>query len=164
MHNEIAPGDRRFSVRKAHEGDARAILSCLAAAFAPYRSRYTPDAYADTVLLAPGAIERRLREMSLLVAEVDGKVVGTIGSQQVGDEGHLRGMAVLPEWHGTSVASSLLQAAEAELRRAGCKRITLDTTEPLRRAIRFYECNGYCATSRVSDFFGMSLYEYAKSL
>jgi hypothetical protein len=42
--------------------------------------------------------------------------------------------------------------------------VTLDTTWPLQRAIRFYERQGYAATGRETDFFGMPLYEYAKPL
>jgi GNAT superfamily N-acetyltransferase len=73
-------------------------------------------------------------------------------------------MAVLPHWQGTGVAEELLQAAEAELSGNGCMRVTLDTTEPLTRAIRFYEMHGFAASGRVTDFFGMRLYEYSKAL
>ena len=43
-------------------------------------------------------------------------------------------------------------------------RITLDTTEPLQRAVRFYEKHGYVASRRTTDFFGMALHEYVKEL
>lgn len=104
--------------------------------------------------------------MAVFVAkDASGRVVGTIACQSVGGgEGHLRGMAVLPEQRGTGVAQYLLEAAEQELWRAGCKLATLDTTAPLKRAIRFYEKNGYRATGRVQEFFGMPLYEYSKGL
>ncbi len=46
----------------------------------------------------------------------------------------------------------------------GCARITLDTTEPLQRAMRFYERNGYQRTGHVGNFFDMPLIEYAKLL
>ena len=73
-------------------------------------------------------------------------------------------MAVLPEWQGQGIAPRLLQAAEEELAARGCVRITLDTTEPLLRAVRFYEKHGYRRTGRTTDFFGMPLHEYAKDL
>jgi len=73
-------------------------------------------------------------------------------------------MAVLPEWQGTAVASSLLEAAEAELRSTGCELVTLDTTRPLERAIRFYGRHGFVSSERVTDFFGMELFEYKKRL
>ena len=56
----------------------------------------------------------------------------------------------------------MLQAAESELRARGCRRVTLDTTQPLERAMRFYEKNGYRRSGNVGDFFGMPLFEYVK--
>jgi len=158
-------GDKKrlFQIRKADANDADAILACLGAAFEGYRCQYTPAAFADTVLDSE-TIQRRLREMSVIVAISEGTIIGTIGSGISGEEGHLRGMAVLPAWQGTRVASALLQTAERELLRNGCTYLTLDTTEPLQRAIRFYERHGFSATGRISDFFGMQLYEYSKSL
>jgi ribosomal protein S18 acetylase RimI-like enzyme len=73
-------------------------------------------------------------------------------------------MSVLPEWQGKGVADELLIRAEEELRSRACLYVTLDTTEPLQRAIRFYERHGFRATGRVTDFYGMPLYEYSKTL
>jgi len=150
-------------IRRAEATDAGAIANCLEAAFAQHRDQYTARAYADTVLQTDGVL-RRMHEMCLLVAVAGGRIIGTIGCQMNAPEGHLRGMAVLPDWQGTGVAASLLGAAEAELRRRGCSVVTLDTTEPLLRAIQFYTRHGYSASGRVADFFGMPLYEYRKGL
>jgi len=154
---------RFFQIRKADASDGEAILVCLQAAFAPYREQYTPAAFADTVLDSE-TIQHRLRDMCVFAAISKGKIVGTIGCSASGVEGHLRGMAVLPEWQGTLLASALLQTAETELKKNGCAFVTLDTTEPLTRAIRFYERHGFSRSLRISDFFGMRLYEYTKSL
>jgi GNAT superfamily N-acetyltransferase len=156
-------GEKQFHIRKAAARDAEAILSCLAAAFAAYREQYTPAGFADTVL-TKSSIQEHLRKMCVLVAVSEGEVIGTIGCKVTGKEGHLRRMAVVPSWQGTNTASALVQAAETELRNHQCKFITLDTTEPLKRAIRFYQKCGFSASGRVSDFFGMPLYEYVKSL
>lgn len=104
--------------------------------------------------------------MTVFLAEASpGQIVGTIACGVIGKaEGHLRGMSVLPEWQGRGVAKALLELAETELKQRCCKRITLDTTEPLIAAMRFYERNGFRRTGRISDFFGMSLIEYAKEI
>ena len=154
---------RSFTIRRADSSDSDAILACLASAFAPYRGGYTPAAFRDTVLDS-ASVQNRLREMSVFVAVSDGQVVGTIGCAACADEGHLRGMAVLPEWQGGGVASALLDAAEAEVRRRHGKRVTLDTIKPLERAMRFYERHGFTRAGRVSDFFGMPLHEWVKLL
>ena len=94
-----------------------------------------------------------------------GGIVGTITCCVLDkQEGHLRGMAVLPEWHGRSIARQLLDRAQDELSSRGCDRITLDTTEPLQPAMRFYERNGFRRTGKIADFFGMPLIEYEKIL
>ncbi|HEY6050376.1 MAG TPA: GNAT family N-acetyltransferase [Thermoanaerobaculia bacterium] len=151
-------------VRRASAGDVEEVAACLRAAFAPYREQYTDGAYADTVPDLNG-VAARLASMVVFVAEDDdGAVVGTIGGASSGGEGHIRGMAVLPRAQGSGVAARLLAAVEAALRERGCSIVSLDTTMPLARAIRFYERSGYRASGRVVDFFGMPLYEYRKRL
>ena len=117
-------------------------------------------------MLTPELLEQRLRTMSVFVAETSSKqIVGTIGCGLLTQaEGHLRGMGVLPEWQGRGVAKQLLDCAETELRESGCERVTLDTTEPLLPAMRFYERNGFRRTGTISDFFNMPLIEYAKKI
>jgi L-phenylalanine/L-methionine N-acetyltransferase len=154
---------RPFTIRRADSNDGEAILACLAAAFAPYHNSYTAAGLADTVLDSE-SVQRRLREMCVFVAVSQGNVVGTVACAASGEEGHLRGMSVLPDWQGSGVASALLQAAEAEIRNQRCTRVTLDTTEPLARAMRFYARHGFRLSGRVSDFFGMPLHEWVKFL
>lgn len=152
-----------ISIRKAGSEDAPGVLACLHEAFAEFRNRYTPEGFLDTVLTAD-ALRERLETMSVLVAvDSANRVVGTIACGVISqEEGHLRGMAVLPSMRGNGIAAQLLSKSEEELRRQKCTRITLDTTEPLQRAMRFYEKNGYRRSGKVSDFFGMPLIEYQK--
>jgi len=163
----LASGERaKFTIRRATLEDARAILACLHSAFEDYREAYTSGAFVDTVL-TPETLEQRLVQMRIFVAALDtsNQVIGTIACQAVSrEEGHIRGMAVLPRWQGGGVAAELLRAAETALRHNKCAYVTLDTTAPLMRAIRFYEKNGYRRTGKITDFFGMPLYEYRKSL
>jgi ribosomal protein S18 acetylase RimI-like enzyme len=163
------------TVRKATPHDSAGILKCLHEAFEPYRGSYTLEAFADTVL-TPETLQHRLASMSLFVAVSDsGEIVGTIGclvvdplvvdpKKQNSSEGHIRGMAVLPAWQGAGVAAQLLNTVESELCASGCQRITLDTTQPLQPAMRFYEKNGFHRSGRVTNFFGMPLLEYVKTL
>ena len=153
-----------FSIRRATVDDADDVLACLAEAFAPYRTSYTTDGFLDTILTAE-LLRRRMESMIVLVAEDrPGVIAGTVACGKVSEEeGHVRGMAVRSAWHGTGVAQALLERAESELLAQGCSRITLDTTLPLERAMRFYEKNGYRRSGKVGDFFGMTLIEYEKS-
>ena len=151
-------------VRHARESDAAGILECLHAAFEPYRRDYTEAGFHDTVL-DPDTVRARLAQMSVFVAARDGAIVGTIATHVVDErEGHIRGMAVAPSSQREGVGRRLLRRALDDLTAAGCERATLDTTEPLTRAARFYESAGFSTTGRGGDFFGMSLHEYATPL
>lgn len=164
MRSSPDPPVTPFTIREATPDDAPAILACLREAFEPFRIDYTPEAFLDTVL-SPETLKHRLGAMTVLVAVAEDTLIGTIGAAaEKNREGHLRGMAVRVAWQGSGVASRLLAAAEAQLLARDCHRITLDTTEPLTRAIAFYRRHGYTPTGRVQDFYGMPLYEYAKAL
>jgi N-acetylglutamate synthase-like GNAT family acetyltransferase len=146
------PSTGLIAVRAATSEDCEGILECLALAFAPYREAYTAEAFQDTVLTSETLL-KRMAQMFVFVATVEsGDVVGTIACKLMGgSRGHLRGMAVRPEWQGSGVSASLLKKAEEELRKAGCSTITLNTTEPLKRASHFYEKHGFRPTGKVGS-------------
>lgn len=154
-----------FTVRRAKASDASGLIVCLRAAFEEYRDEYTPGAFADTVPDLD-SLNDRLRTMWVYVAvSRQDRVIGTLAAAVTKNaDGHLRGMAVDPGFQHRGVAKALLTMAIDDLRRSGCARVTLDTTAPLRRAMQFYERHGFQRTGRVSDFFGMELYEYAKGV
>lgn len=154
-----------FSIRQAIGEDSLGILDCLWASFEDYRADYTPNGFADTVLTAR-TVQERMAGMCIFVAiSSAGEVIGTIGCSVAGTgEGHVRGMAVRPRWQGLGVAAQLLKSAQLELSGRGCSRITLDTTDPLKRAMHFYEKNGFRRSGEIGDFFGMRLIEYVKPL
>ena len=153
-----------IEVELAAAADIAGIERCLRSAFEPYRTRYTPGAYADTVLTDQG-VRARLETMIVLVAKPDsGIVAGTVSGRVHGSEGHLRGMAVLADWQRKGVGQRLLAQIESRLAAAGCRVVSLDTTQPLTHAMAFYERNGYRPSGFVRDFFGMPLHEYRKRL
>ena len=142
--------------RNATYEDCCAILECLRPAFAPYRESYTPEAFLDTVLTpetlairgglpcGEGALRhppkpckrwfRRLRRTCPLQPRPTSPIGGGKGS---------------------GVSTCLLERAEDELRKAGCGIVTLDTTEPLNRASRFYERNvGFGALGKLDASLG----------
>ncbi len=169
MHRVCPPKHPNMSsleeivIRQAESGDVESVRQCLVAAFEPYRSYYTAGAYLDTVP-DEASVLQRVQKMHLLVAVAPEGVVGTVGASLGNGEGHLRGMAVRPEWHGTGLSALLLHTIETWVESHGCKRVTLDTVLPLQAAIRFYEKHGYRKTGRVSDLYGMPLVDYVKEI
>lgn len=159
------PRKEAFSVRPATEADLPGVLSCLARAFEPFRAGYTPEAFLHTVL-DERLGQERLATMRVLVAVgPDGRVLGTASwFRPSPTSGHLRGMAVLPEFQGTGVAQGLLDQAVAEIRDNGCRKVTLRTPDSLDRAVRFYTRNGFRPSGAVADFYGMVVTERVRDL
>jgi GNAT superfamily N-acetyltransferase len=154
-----------FDVRRATADDAEGILACLAEAFEPYRPAYTPRAYAATVL-TPRTLSRRLRSMAIWVAvDRERTVIGTVAVKPVSTgHAHLRGMAVRAEHQGKGVAAALLNAALDRAQAEGRLRVTLETTEPLRRAARFYLHHGFRRTGHHRWWGGMKLIHFERDL
>ena len=154
-----------FTIRRATLDDSDGVLRCLHSAFAAYEHHYTRAAFEATTLTHESYL-CRLREMMIFVAvDNSGCIVGTIACNVLANgEGHLRGMAVVPECQATGIANQLLACAESELAQRNCSYITLDTTEPLQRGMHFYERHGYRRSGKVGDFFGMPLIEFGKVL
>ncbi|MFX0017819.1 MAG: GNAT family N-acetyltransferase [Promethearchaeota archaeon] len=155
-----------FTIRLATIKDAKAVHEVLLAAFAEYTCFYSTEGFADTVLSEERAKDR-IKEMKVYVAiDQHGKIIGTIGWQKLNEnEGHIRGMGVIPIQQGKdSPAISLLRQVERDAQLEGCKILTLDTTEILKRAQNFYEKNGFQKTGKIGDFFGSIIYEFAKTL
>lgn len=153
-----------FSIRLATATDCEPISSCIASAFEEFRQLYTAAAFADTVPTKEQVAER-MRHMSIYVATGSNEVVvGTVACTFCGSRAHLRGMAVRPKCQGADIAVRLLLMVEQDALHAGCSKITLGTTMVLQRAVHFYQRHGFTPTGAVSDFFGMSLHAYEKTL
>ncbi len=153
-----------ITIRKALAAEAGGIRRCLSSAFEPFRYQYSRGAFEDTVPTVE-TIRERMGHMTVYIAVAGTReIVGTVACEVEGNEGHVRGMAVQPPWQGHGIADRLLRAVENDLVAAACMRLTLNTTEPLQRAISFYRRNGFVASGKVADFFGMPLYEYVKAL
>ncbi|MFW9822779.1 MAG: GNAT family N-acetyltransferase [Candidatus Thorarchaeota archaeon] len=155
-----------YSIRKAEHKDAKGIHEVILAAFEEFRFFYSPEGFADTVMSEEVALNR-ITEMNLYVAiDLNGAIMGTIGWTKVSKkEGHIRGMAVHPKYQGkNSPAATLLQVVEDEARFQGCKFLSLDTTEILKRAQNFYRKKGFKETGKTGDFFGTTIYEFIKEI
>jgi ribosomal protein S18 acetylase RimI-like enzyme len=102
-------------VRTATVADVDQVLSVWAGAGAHPTS--TDDAASVGALVArdPDA---------LLVAEIDGRMVGTLMATWDGWRGNMYRLAVLPDVRRRGIASLLVHEGESRLRALGCRRIT----------------------------------------
>lgn len=86
----------------------------------------------------------------LLVAEVDGRVVGTVMGGWDGHRGWIYSLAVLPEYRGRGLGRQLVETIEQRLIAAGAPKINLQVVVGNETAVTFYERLGYRVEPRVS--------------
>jgi GNAT superfamily N-acetyltransferase len=146
-------------LRPATIADAAAISTLLRDAFQQFRPRYTPEAFAATVL-EPAGVIARLAEGPLWVFEREGRIVGTAGLREC----VIRGMAVHPSARGLGIGAQLLTEIERFAVAAGCASLALYTTRFLTSAIALYERAGYHITGEVIAPHGTELVRMEKGI
>ena len=81
---------------------------------------------------------------NLLVAELDGRVVGTIAYQRYDDEtAEIKRLYVNSNCRGLGIANKLLDTIVAEIKENGYKKMYLETWKQLESGRKFYEKNGF---------------------
>ncbi len=82
-------------------------------------------------------------EDALLIAELDGRLVGTLIAAWDGWRGNMYRLVVHPDHRGEAVSTRLIHAGEAVLRDRGARRVTALVWREDRRAARTWARAGY---------------------
>ncbi len=164
LHNEYKSEMNREqpSLRLAAPEETEAIAAILAESFAEYKSCYTREAFAVTVP-AVNEIERRFSEGAIWVALCGERIVGTASVIPKKDSLYIRSMAILPEARGNRISESLLKEIEDYAVVGNYRKLFLNTTPFLERAIRLYETFSF-ARCGSDDLYGTPLLTMEKLL
>ncbi|MBS1914242.1 MAG: GNAT family N-acetyltransferase [Bacteroidetes bacterium] len=98
--------------------------------------------------------QERIDNGTCLVAEIDGRIVGTIMYYNCANAGgtawydrpevcSFGQFGVEPELQGAGIGTRLLEAVEVMARNEGAEEIALDTAEPAHHLIAYYSRHGY---------------------
>lgn len=134
-------------IRPARDDELDEVAALLVDAYAEYAARMSPDAWASFAQDI-GNVRGRVIEADVVVAERDGRLVGsvTVFSHHRGVRGGTVGvrlLAVRPEARGTGVGRALMEHALERARRENQKRVVLTTTQEMDSARDLYEKLGF---------------------
>jgi ribosomal protein S18 acetylase RimI-like enzyme len=107
---------RGIHVRACHTEERWQVLDIWRQAGVRLLATDTPEALEHLVERCPG---------SLLVADIDGQLAGTVIAGWDGWRGTIYRLAVVPRWRRRSVARTLVEGAIQYLREQGAQRVNL---------------------------------------
>lgn len=139
-------GSDAVAIRPFRPADAPAIKALvtgiLAAEFPADQEAY-PPADLEALPTAYGGSRE-----TMLVAERDGRIVGTCGVKDDGEEALLRRLFVDPRCRGMGLGSRLVATAIAHCRQQGFRRIRIRTSDRMASAIAVCQQQGFREESR----------------
>jgi ribosomal protein S18 acetylase RimI-like enzyme len=133
-------GTGSLSIRACRPEDVEVVLELWRQADATPSATDTADDLRRAIAESPAHV---------LVAEVGGKVIGSVIGTFDGWRGNIYRLAVHPDHRRQGVARALVAEVEAKLARQGAKRITalVEKEHPL--AMNFWEAKGYRVDERI---------------
>jgi len=155
---------KKIIFRKAQIEEINDIHLVLSKAFKPYKKYYTYDAFNATVL-SPIIIKDRIlnKKYEIFVITINRQIIGTVSlSMKDQDQIYIRSMAVHPDYQKRGVGLFILKKINKLAIRKNIKTISLDTSKPLKRAIKFYKNFGFKFTGTKKNFYGIDIYEMKK--
>ena len=132
-----------FFIRECHPEEAAALLTVWQAAG-------TSPSVTDTITDIRRAIES---SASVLVAEVDQRIVGSLIATFDGWRGNMYRIAVHPDYRRRGIGRALVTAGEKRLAKLGAKRITALVEGKYPGAVAFWSDVGYEIEPGIVRFF-----------
>jgi ribosomal protein S18 acetylase RimI-like enzyme len=151
---------------KAQMHDINDIHLVLLRAFEPYNNNYTNDAFNATVL-SPIEIKNRVlgEEYEIYLVKINEQVIGTVSiSKKDQHQLHIRSMAVHPDYQKRGIGLFILKKIVELAKIKNINSLFLETSKPLKAAIKFYKKNGFIFTGVTHNFYGIEIYEMIKRL
>jgi GNAT superfamily N-acetyltransferase len=138
--------DRRTnSIRFVRREDVPGVVALVRDVLAEFELRFGEGATTDEeITRLPGSYERAGGAFWVAVNDSDGEIVGTCGVFPVGPGTYeLRKMYLRAATRGHGLGQRLLDESVGWVRAQGGTRMVLDTIHEMKRAIAFYESNGF---------------------
>jgi GNAT superfamily N-acetyltransferase len=137
-------------VRRASKdfADWPAVQGLILDAFSYMQGRIDPPS--SVLRLTPGSMAADVTHGALLLAEIDGALVGCLFARPKGDALYIGKLAVRPDRQGRGIGRALVDAARAEARTRGLAALELQTRVELTENHRTFARWGFVKTAETA--------------
>lgn len=144
---------KNIKIREANEQDKPAILSLIRSCL-PHDERFA-SRYYNAYFTDDSVFE----DDFVLVAELNGRIIGTIGYCEDGSDYayHISWLVVAEDyqgWQNGMVADKLLMAIENDLKRHKVRKLFVSAVDRPDRGHGFYLKHGFRFEARLRDYYG----------
>lgn len=140
-----------FEIRNASEKDIDQILEITESAFVKYKE------LANTKFELPALKETReiiaedIKNKLVLVAYINGKVVGSVRVAVDGELGYLSRFGVNPEYQNLGIGKALMNLVDINMKVMGVKQLQLHTAAKIKSLVCFYYGRGFYIDSTTKE-------------
>lgn len=133
----------KILIRKASVYDAEEINKCLKLAFKEYEKEACESAAKGALSESVETTAEDISAKLFLVAELGGKIIGSVRVLVEDNCGYLSRFSVLPEYHKYGTGKLLLDKVDEYMLKMSASSIYLHTCLDVEHLVSFYRKNGF---------------------
>ncbi len=143
-----------FEIRNASTEDIDEIIKITEEAFEKYREMAKTDYPLPALKETREQVESDIKNKLVLVAYINGKVVGSVRVSVNGETAYLSRFGVSPDYQNLGIGKALMNLVDINMKVLGVKQIQLHTAAKVKSLIVFYYGRGFYvdSTSKERDY------------
>ncbi len=140
-----------FEIRNASADDVQQIKKITLEAFEKYREMANTDYPLAALHETDEDILSDIKNNLVLVAYINGKVVGSVRVSVDGETAYLSRFGVSPDYQNLGIGKALMNLVDINMKVLGVKQIKLHTGSKIKPLIIFYYGRGFYVESTNND-------------
>ncbi len=140
-----------FEIRNATEADIEQIMEITDSAFIKYKELACTDYELPALNETRETVEDDIKNKLVLVAYINGKVVGSVRVAVNGETGYLSRFGVSPDFQNLGIGKALMNLVDINMKVLGVKRLELHTASKIKSLVCFYYGRGFYIDSTTKE-------------
>ena len=143
-----------FEIRNATEADIEQIMEITGSAFVKYKELAGTQHSLAALNETRETVAEDIKNKLVLVAYINGKVVGSVRVEVNGETAYLSRFGVSPDYQNLGIGKALMNLVDINMKVLGVKQLQLHTASKIKSLVCFYYGRGFYidSTSKERDY------------